>query len=225
MEKQNLTSQAYHLIMKKIIDADYKPGQRVTEKQVEAELGIGRTPVREAFIQLRQENLLNIVPQSGTYISKIDMQEVLDARFVRASVEQRIMRNAAAVDMTAEQLFQFENILDKERALMRVDDFPKFLTSDDEFHRYFYVITNRERIWNWMKKINIQFDRFRFLRLKVEGLSWSGLVEEHEAILDAVKSKDINEVDRLTANHMHRMLKEEHNLIDTFPDFFENYQN
>jgi DNA-binding GntR family transcriptional regulator len=223
MENNNLTSQAYHLIMKKIIDAEYQPGQKITEKQVENELGIGRTPVREALIQLRQENLLNVIPQSGTYISKIDMQEVLDARFVRVGVEQRIMHSAATMNLTTAQLNYLSGILAKERTLMHEGNFVQFLTSDDEFHRYFYLITNHERIWEWIKTINIQFDRFRFLRLKVKGLSWDGLVEQHEAIFNAVKAKDANKVEQLTADHLQMMLKEEQALTEAFPDYFVNY--
>lgn len=222
-QNSNLTGQAYQILIKKIIEADYAPGQKISEKKIESDIGIGRTPVREALLQLRQENLLNVVPQSGTYISKIDMKEVLDARFVRTSVEQQVMRNAAALDLTPEQQIHFQHILDQQKIFMQENNFPAFLNSDDEFHRYFYIITDHARVWDWLKKINIQFDRFRFLRLKVEGLSKKDLLEGHRAILQAVQAKDINEVERLTANHMHRMLTEENSLIDAFPDYFENY--
>lgn len=223
-QKNNLTGQAYRLISKKIIDAQYVPGQKVSEKTIEADIGIGRTPVREALLQLRQEGLLDVIPQSGTYVSKIDMKSVLDARFTRASVEQRIMRNAAAIDLTDDQLQHFHQIISDQQAMIQNHDFANFLGSDDDFHRYFYTVTDHERIWEWLKRINIQFDRFRFLRLKVAGLSWKGLVDQHQALLQAVIDKDINEVDRLTANHMHLMLKEEESLINAFPDYFINYQ-
>lgn len=223
VQTSNLTGQAYSIIIKKIINAEYEPGQKISEKKIEKDIDIGRTPVREALLQLRQENLINVIPQSGTYISKIDMKEVLDARFVRASVEQRIMRNATTVRFTQEQINHFDQILSKQYLIMREDNFTKFLTIDDEFHRYFYVITYHLRIWNWLKRINVQFDRFRFLRLKVEGLSWVSLIDEHKAILNAVRERDINEVERLTANHMHRMLTEEDSLIKAFPNYFINY--
>lgn len=222
-QTSNLTGQAYNIIIKKIVNAEYKPGQKISEKKIEQDINIGRTPVREALLQLRQENMINVVPQSGTYISKIDMKEVFDARFVRASVEQQIMRNATTVRLTNEQIDNFKQILSEQYLIMKEDNFIKFLKTDDEFHRYFYIITDHLRIWNWLKKINVQFDRFRFLRLKVEGLSWTGLIDEHQAILNAVRDRDINEVERLTANHMHRMLTEEDSLIKSFPNYFINY--
>lgn len=222
-QTSNLTGQAYNIIIKKIINAEYKPGQKISEKKIEQDINIGRTPVREALLQLRQENMINVIPQSGTYISKIDMKEVFDARFVRASVEQQIMRNATTVRLTNEQIDNFKQILSEQYLIMKEDNFIKFLKTDDEFHRYFYIITDHLRIWNWLKKINVQFDRFRFLRLKIEGLSWTGLIDEHQAILNAVRERDINEVERLTANHMHRMLTEEDSLIKSFPNYFINY--
>lgn len=224
IQTQNLTSQAYDILINKIVTATYQPGQKISEKKIEEDINIGRTPVREALLRLRQEGLINVIPQSGTYISKIDMKEVLDARFVRSSVEERIMRTAAAINLTPTQVAHFKRILANQKLIMHEDNFPQFLTSDDEFHRYFYEVTGHLRIWQWLKKINIQFDRFRFLRLKVEGLSWNELIEEHRALLQAVINKDINEVERLTANHMHLMLKEEGSLINTFPNYFINYQ-
>lgn len=220
--RNDLTGQAYDIILKKIIDAEYEPGQKISEKKIEEDLQIGRTPVREALLQLRQDRLINVIPQSGTYISKIDLTDVLDARFVRASVERRIMREAASLKLTAEQVADLDRIIKIEKMTREDDDFPAFLESDDTFHEYFYKITNHQRVWDWLKKINIQFNRFRFLRLKVQKLSWQGLIEEHIAIYDAVKNNDVSEVDRLTANHMHRMLDEEQSLIKAFPEYFAN---
>ncbi|MBB1128446.1 GntR family transcriptional regulator [Limosilactobacillus balticus] len=222
--RNDLTGQAYDLILKKIIDAEYEPGQKISEKKIEEDLQIGRTPVREALLQLRQESLINVIPQSGTYISRIDLKDVLDARFARASVERRIMREAATINLNEEQITNLDQIIQNEKITRENDDFPAFLESDDIFHEYFYKITNHQRVWDWLKKINIQFNRFRFLRLKVQKLSWQGLIEEHIAIYEAIKANDVNEADRLTANHMHRMLDEEDSLIKTFPNYFSNIE-
>ena len=222
--RNDLTGQAYDLILKKIIDAEYEPGQKISEKKIEEDLQIGRTPVREALLQLRQESLINVIPQSGTYISKIDLKDVLDARFARASVERRIMREAATINLNEEQIADLDQIIQNEKRTHENDDFPAFLESDDIFHEYFYKITNHQRVWDWLKKINIQFNRFRFLRLKVQKLSWQGLIEEHIAIYEAIKANDVNEADRLIANHMHRMLDEEDSLIKTFPNYFSNIE-
>lgn len=220
--RNNLTSQAYEIILQKIIDTEYKPGQKISEKKIEEDVNIGRTPVREALLQLRQENLINVIPQSGTYISKIDLKDVLEARFIRASIEQRVMREAAASSITPEQEATINDIIKEQIKTREAEDFPAFLKFDDTFHECFYQITSHERAWQWLRKVNVQFNRFRSLRLKVQNLSWAGLIEEHQRIAKAVLNSDISEVDRLTANHMHRMLDEELPLIKSFPDYFVN---
>lgn len=220
--RNNLTSQAYEIILQKIIDNIYKPGQKISEKKIERDVGIGRTPVREALLQLRQEGLINVIPQSGTYISKIDLKDVLEARFIRASIEQRVMREATALNITLEQETAIDNIIKKQIQTQQEDNFPAFLKFDDTFHEYFYQITGHERAWQWLRKVNVQFNRFRFLRLNVQKLSWEELIEEHQRIAKAVLNNNIGEVDRLTANHMHRMLDEELPLIKSFPDYFVN---
>lgn len=219
-ERGNLTSQAYDLILEKIINTEFKPGEKISEKKIEETLGIGRTPVREALLQLRQEHLIDVIPQSGTYISKIDLKVVLDARFIRASVERRIMREATSINLTMEQQDALQQIITMQEQSQKHNNFPDFFKYDDQFHRYFYLITDHELVWNWLKKINVPFNRFRYLRLKVSELSWQGLIKEHQAILKALLSKDVNEVDRLTANHMHLMIDEEQDLVKSFPDYF-----
>lgn len=93
--QSNLTDQAYDRISQKIIKTIYKPGSKISEKAIESDLKIGRTPIREALLRLKQEQLIEVIPQSGTYISKIDLKSVLDARFVRTSIEQQVMKEAA----------------------------------------------------------------------------------------------------------------------------------
>ncbi|HJE26828.1 GntR family transcriptional regulator [Limosilactobacillus pontis] len=220
--RNNLTSKAYDVILQKIISAEYKPGQKISEKKIEEDVNIGRTPVREALLQLRQEKLINVIPQSGTYISKIDLKDVFEARFIRSSIEQRIMCEAAALNITPEQKTAINDIIKEQIQARATDNFPSLLRFDDTFHKYFYRITGHERVWDWLRKVNIQFNRFRFFRLKVQKLSWKGLIEEHQRIANAVLNSDISEIDRLTANHMHRMLDEEKPLIEAFPDYFEN---
>lgn len=132
------------------------------------------------------------------------------------------MREAASQSLTSNQLNYLNQIIDRQLQSQKADDFPDFFKYDDQFHQFFYLVTDHELVWNWLKKINVPFNRFRYLRLKVANLSWEGLIHEHQAILAATKNNDVSEVERLTANHMHLMIDEEQALIDAFPDFFED---
>lgn len=216
----NLSSQAYSIISQRIVKAELKPGTRISEKTLAENLNIGRTPVREALIKLRQNNLVEVIPQSGTFISKINLNEVKDARFVRRSIELQIMQEAVKHDLSKKDIIISEiNLQNQEKASI-INDFDLFLDLDNEFHHTFYQLTHHDQVWNWINQFNVSFNRYRFLSLKVKELSWKRLIQDHKEILEAVKNKDINKVIKLTKSHLDLVPKEQQLVIDTFPDYF-----
>lgn len=180
--QNNLTSQAYELISQKIITSAYQPGQKISEKKIEEDINIGRTPVRESLLLLRQEGLIEVIPQSGTYVSKINLKSVLDARLIRTSIEQQIMQQAAESDLTESEKYGLRLNLVNEKEAMDEQNFDRFLRLDDEFHHQFYFIIDHSQIWEWIKMVNIQFDRYRFLSLSLKEHSWKNLIDDHELI-------------------------------------------
>lgn len=219
---ENLTDQAYNILLRKIITADYKPGARISEKQIEEDLSIGRTPVREALLRLRQEHLIDVVPQSGTYIAKIDLKTVLEARFVRISVEQKITEEAAQRKLTNLQKAQLNDIINKQKMSNQEKDFANFFKYDDQFHELFYQFTDHAVIWNWLKRMNIQFDRFRYLSLNLGKSSWNNLIKEHQAILQAVEAGNKKQAQKMVTRHLHLVIEEKNALVKKFPSYFEN---
>ena len=212
----NLNLQAYNIILKKIINTTYKPGQKISEKDLVKELNIGRTPVREAILRLRQEGLVAAIPQSGTYVTKIDLQVAADARFVRESIETRVIREAAsASDELA--INKLNTIIANQKFFTKQRQFEKFFSEDEAFHHEFYKMADRQQVWDWL-----QLNRFRMLRLKVDELPWEGLIHEHIAILRAVKNHETDEAQRLLTKHLHLMLDEENDLLRAFPNYFTN---
>ncbi len=88
---QSVGEYVYNTIKKNIINLNIKPGDRISEKEIADMLNLSRTPVREAFIKLSKEGVVNVLPQRGTYISRIDLKQVEEARFIRASLEKAVM--------------------------------------------------------------------------------------------------------------------------------------
>ena len=75
------TAQVYGIMRRAIVNLHLAPGSNVNEKLICDQLGISRTPLREAILQLQSENLVTVVPNSGTYVSRIDLQSVFDGTF------------------------------------------------------------------------------------------------------------------------------------------------
>lgn len=102
----NIRQDAYDQIKYNIVHFHSLPRQKVSEKSIAASLNLGRTPVREALIRMEREGLINVVPQSGTYIATIDMNIVKEGRFVRECIEPQVMMEALVKHSSA----QFETL-------------------------------------------------------------------------------------------------------------------
>lgn len=171
-------------------------------------------------MQLKSDGLVETIPQSGTYITKIDLKDAVDARFVRESIETKIIREAA-VKITPSQVVDIESILRKQELLLGNDDFyHDFLKLDNEFHETFYKIVDKDNIWKWIQEISTQLLRFRNLRLLDKQFSWEKLTSDHRKIVDAVTNHDFEEASHLVENHTHLMLDEKEDLMKKFPNYF-----
>lgn len=219
----NMRSDAYNEIKYKIIHFDYIPGQKISEKTISQELDLGRTPVREAIIRIEREGLIEVIPQSGTYITRIDMADAKDARFVRSHIEPSIMVDAA-IKMTPEAKQALEDNLRSQAKTAMNNEPDNFFDLDQDFHHEFYKVVNKDTVWNWLQINNTQLNRFRRLRLKESELNWSTLLDQHQQIYNAVLDQDIDNLNFLVTQHLHLMLLEKQKVLDAYPDYFKNYQ-
>src|SRR5690606_41732276 len=86
-QSASLTPQLYRILRERIISADLIPGSRISESEIARSYSLSRQPVREAFIKLAEDGLVEIRPQRGTLVRKITPEAVMDARFVREAIE------------------------------------------------------------------------------------------------------------------------------------------
>ena len=95
-QEASLQDQSYHTIRRKIVYLDYKPGEKLGVKQLCDDLDMGRTPVREALVRLAQEGLVRTVPQSGTYVSPINLTLAESACYIREHLEKQVIVECCA---------------------------------------------------------------------------------------------------------------------------------
>lgn len=217
----NLQSQAYKQIIGKILRNEYIPGQKISQKSIEDDLQLGRTPVREALLRLRREGLIYTIPQSGTFVTKIDLDAAINARFIRESLERKIIIEAASIENSI-LLSQARDAIELQEKYTSNGEYNKFFDADEEFHKTFYLVTNHAQVWDWLQTINTQFNRFRWLRLAISDLPWDTLIEQHKEILAAVENHDHKLADAAVAKHLHLMFEEEMTVLNQFPEYFDN---
>lgn len=220
MTLTSLQSQAFQAIRKKIIYSELEPGRKISEKSLEDMLHIGRTPIREALIQLRQQELVYTVPQSGTYVSRIDLNSAQNARFVREQLERQIMVECCAkMNDQIEKILQ--TILDEQKIAVDIKDERAFFQADNLFHEACFEVANRKEIWEWLNEHNTHLERFRWLRVNVHGLRWETIMDQHQRLFNALVNRETEEVAFLTSLHLHMMLNEQDTVIKRYPLYFQ----
>lgn len=214
----SLQDQAYQALRSRIIYADLKPGTRLSAVGLEKETGIGRTPIRESFVRLREQELVETRPKSGTYVSKIDMERAENACFLRAKLERSVLVNCCSV-ATEDQKSWLSQILIESESL-DYNETRRFFDLDNLFHETCFEIAGRHMLWEWMQSINTHFERYRWLRASTQEIDWEPIRKQHRQMLQAIERGDTDEASFLAASHLHLMPEEQGPVIALHPDYF-----
>ncbi|WP_144223789.1 GntR family transcriptional regulator [Mesorhizobium amorphae] len=194
--------QVYRLLRRRIIQAELLPGERLSESEVAKALSVSRQPVREAFIKLSEEGLVQVLPQRGTFVTKISVAAVMDARFVREAIEADVVRmvaesrSAGAIDELRRQVAQQKSVPHNDRAA--------FLRLDELFHRTLAASAGKSYAWNVIEGVKAQMDRVRFL--SVDDMHVTRLIDQHERIVEAIASGDRNGAEQAMRLHLREIL-------------------
>ena len=187
----------------RIIRGDLAPGMRLSEQEIAEAYGMSRQPVREAFIRLAGDGLVEVRPQRGTFVRKISTAEVETSRFVREAVEADVARLAAARASNAEIAELRAQI---ERQAEVSDHAAAFMRLDEDFHRTLAEIAGRAGAWAHLQPIKMQMDRVRYLT--AAEFPVGRLVAEHGSIVDAVAGHDPDAADDAVRRHLRGILED-----------------
>lgn len=180
--------------------------------------GTSRTPVREALIRLGEEGLVDILPQSGTFVSRIPVDAIPEAVLVRQALEGVTVESAAARrgDAAASRL---DAVLDLQRACATRGDTRAFHDADEGFHEAIALLAGQPNIWRLLRQVKVQLDRARRLTLPALG-RMDQVIAEHAAIRDAVVAGDAAAARRAMTVHLGVVVPDVARLRDTHPDYF-----
>ena len=177
---------AFRVISENIISLDIEPGSMIGEQEIATMLGLSRTPVHEAFLELSKSKIVDILPQKGCRVSMIDSDLIREARFLRITVETALVEDACEL-AKEEDLRELEDNLELQEFYLSKDP-DKLLALDNEFHKLIYSICNKMQCYYMVSLMSMHFDRVRSLSLhSVKDLK---IVSDHRAILNAIKKKD-----------------------------------
>lgn len=201
---QPVNQQIYRVLRKAIITCNILPGSSLSEKDISSQFNVSRQPVREAFIKLAEAGLVQILPQRGTFVTKISAKKVIDAQFIREAVECAIIQRVA-VQAKKDDIDLIQKNLDEQMRAVECNDVLCFLEKDDEFHQILMSIIDCSIAWETLENIKAMMDRVRFLSFEIAtppGI----LIRQHEKIFNAIKEHDSEKAASAQREHLRGIL-------------------
>ena len=217
--KQSARDYVYELLRDHIVRLKLRPGQPLSENEITAKLQISRTPIREALVRLSQEQLLEVLPQRGTYVSLIDLEQVEEARFVREQLEPAVVRHACE-RFSPDHLVQLDmNVLLFEK-YVEEKNYAKLFALDLQFHEILFAGSGKQRTWSIVHTLNAHLGRIRMLSLASE-FNWSTIVAQHRAMAECIRGKDAGRAERIMKEHVTLIVQDQEALLRAYPTYFK----
>ena len=178
----------YRDLRNEIVSLNRKPGEPIAEKLIAQDYGVSRTPVREAVLRLADEGLIEIFPQSGTFVSRIPLGALPEAIAIRKALEEATVRYAAQ-RASRSQIAKLRANLELQKEMEAAGNFDGFHQADEAFHALIAETAGYPGFWTITQQVKVQVDRFRLLTLPVLGRV-NAVIAEHTAIVDAIANHD-----------------------------------
>ncbi|WP_439235122.1 GntR family transcriptional regulator [Lonepinella koalarum] len=220
--RENSRDYAYRMIREMIVNMELTPGSKISETELADLLGVSRTPVREALIDLAKNGAISTKPQKGTFISLIDPELIEEARFLRLILEKEVL--ALLCEQRKEKhLQQFDELLNLQEFYLKQENYEKFLELDNQFHQLFFTFTDKNNIYSLMKGLNIHFDRARTCVFKNKPTLKT--LEEHKTIVQAIHQQDITLAQQTIEQHLSQYQLDKASFERQYSQYFNKMEN
>lgn len=187
-------------IREAIINGSLKPRERLMEIQLAEELGVSRTPIREALRKLELEGFIVMLPRKGAYVADVSFKDIADVFEIRAALES-LAAGLAAERITDEEMEEMErHLVEKADAIAR-HDMTQLVEVDTKFHELVYRASRNDRLSMIINNLREQIQRYRSTSLAYPGRMKQSL-EEHRAIVEAIQSRDSQLARQLALEHI-----------------------
>ena len=194
------SDQIYETLRRAIVRLEMEPGAAISEKELCGRFEVSRTPVREALQRLAEEDLVDIHPHSGTWVSRISFALAEEGFVLRRALEVESVRRAAAL-VTEAGVAELDGLIARMRLTLRDDRLADYLEVDDAFHAAIARISAYPRIWKFIGLAKVQLDRLRQLSAPVPG-HLAEVTEQHAAIVQALARRNAMQAELAMRIHL-----------------------
>ncbi|MGI6359324.1 MAG: GntR family transcriptional regulator [Bacillota bacterium] len=183
-----------------IITGKLRPGERLMEMQLAEEMGVSRTPVREAIRKLELEGLVIMVPRRGAYVSDLTIKDVAETYEIRSALES-LAAGLAAERITADESEELERILVQIGQCIANNDVKRSLELDEQFHNLLYQASKNDRLVQIINNLREHIQRFRATSMSTPG-RLEAVFNEHMKIAEAISERNAELAERLAQEHI-----------------------
>jgi len=218
---ENNRQYVYRILKENIMNLYLEPGESISEGEIGEYLNVSRTPIREAIVKLGEERLLNVYPQRGSYVSKIDLDLVVESLFMRKTLEKEMLLLAIERGVSESLIKSLEKNLHFQKVLFQLgEDLHEFFYLDNEFHKLIFKEYGKDRVWLTIKQFNSHYDRLRLLDA-LEKTTMEKTLKQHENIINILKTGDKRAIADTVTDHLSNFKKVIKSLQEKHPTYFE----
>ena len=206
------------IILDKILYLELKPGEAILDVNLAKELNVSRTPVREALLFLKQSGFIDIYPQSGTFISLIDVNLIREIVYVRHILECEVL--LSIMDKKEEVKNRVEKYILLQELAVKEGSQKDYVKNDHLFHQELFTIAGHERAWKLLQSQYIHTTRFHMLDFYNSKTVFSTSLQEHKKIIKCFETGNKEELKELMYIHCDCNLRTADELKEKYPNYF-----
>ena len=220
VQVSSVQEMVYRTLRDKIVSMELKPGTTISTQEIADSMSVSRTPVREAFIRLQREDLLDVTPQRSTVVSKINMDRVYQERFIREALEIEVAQKFIEV-ATPEVLARMRRNIEKQYAAIEEQRYVDYLELDNALHQTAFTETHEDLGRSIVQQMNGHYDRIRLIS------AWEGQIvytamQEHEKYVDYIERKDALHARKLLRSHLQALRMQEEILLTNWSEYLND---
>ncbi|MET8871922.1 GntR family transcriptional regulator [Nocardia sp. NPDC004604] len=214
--RQRISDRVHDELTSAIRDLRLEPGALLSEAELSVQLGVSRTPLREAISRLVDQGLLSVVSQVRTSVALIDLSEVREACFIRRALETAAFREACE---SGGDVGGLRRILLRQEQAVADRDVEDFFVSDEDLHQEIFRLAGYPGVWSMIRRSKLQLDRLRRLAFS-ETVITRDVIDEHIRIVDLLENRDVEEGMRLITEHSRHVLDQADRVRSEYPGYF-----
>lgn len=183
------SERVYRDLRRRIRELELTPGSKLHKEGIADEYGVSRAPVNEAIARLATEGLVDVFPQSGSFVAPIRLEDVRESLLIRTGLEVEAVRRATQAD-DRELLARLDENLEAQAAAVKARDMARLDELDEKFHATILLAVKSPGAQRLLDRTRAILDRPRFHALPEDGRP-SATLAEHRRIVDAIRTRDV----------------------------------